>query len=98
MLRVSTRPLTHDPDLNMPSRPRSLRTLTFGSSRRIASPEPPSPTFTDATSISAMNFGPNGPEKIITRANLKASLQAYEDVSGFYASKELYYQLSNFFS
>ncbi|KAF8076160.1 hypothetical protein FPV67DRAFT_1604766 [Lyophyllum atratum] len=27
-----------------------------------------------------MNFGPNGPEKIITRANLKASLQAYEDL------------------
>ncbi|KAG6890944.1 hypothetical protein C0995_000901 [Termitomyces sp. Mi166 len=65
----------------MPSRPRSLRTLTFGSSKRKTSPEPPSPTFTDATNISAMNFGPNGPEKIITRANLKASLQAYEDVS-----------------
>lgn len=28
-----------------------------------------------------MSFGANGPEKIITRANLKASLQAYEDVS-----------------
>jgi len=28
-----------------------------------------------------MNFGSNGPEKIITRANLKASLQAYEEVS-----------------
>ena len=28
-----------------------------------------------------MHFGSNGPEKIITRANLKASLQAYEDVS-----------------
>lgn len=27
-----------------------------------------------------MNFGSNGPEKIITRANLKASLQAYEDL------------------
>jgi len=27
-----------------------------------------------------MNFGANGPEKIITRANLKASLQAYEDL------------------
>ncbi|KAG6886075.1 hypothetical protein C0993_004065 [Termitomyces sp. T159_Od127] len=64
----------------MPSRPRSLRTLTLGPSRHKASPEPPSPTFTDATNISAMNFGPNGPEKIITRANLKASLQAYEDL------------------
>jgi hypothetical protein len=28
-----------------------------------------------------MNFGDGGPEKIITRANLKASLQAYEEVS-----------------
>ncbi|KAG6880069.1 hypothetical protein C0992_006881 [Termitomyces sp. T32_za158] len=65
----------------MPSHPRSLHTLTFGPSRRKASPEPPSPTFTDATNISTMNFGPNGPEKIITRANLKASLQAYESVS-----------------
>ncbi|KAG6855064.1 hypothetical protein C0991_005993 [Blastosporella zonata] len=65
----------------MPSRPRSLRALTFGSIRRkTSSPEPPSPTFSDATNASVMNFGPNGPEKIITRANLKASLQAYEDL------------------
>ncbi|KAG6820446.1 hypothetical protein H0H93_000442 [Arthromyces matolae] len=63
----------------MPSRPRSIRTLSF-STRRRASPEPPSPTFTDVTNVTAMNFGPNGPEKIITRANLKASLQAYEDL------------------
>jgi hypothetical protein len=27
-----------------------------------------------------MNFGPNGPAKIITRANLKSSLQTYEDL------------------
>lgn len=27
-----------------------------------------------------MNFGIDGPEKIITRANLKASLQAYDEV------------------
>jgi hypothetical protein len=27
-----------------------------------------------------MNFGPDGPEKIITRADLKASVHAYEDV------------------
>ncbi|KAG6833784.1 hypothetical protein H0H87_001216 [Tephrocybe sp. NHM501043] len=65
----------------MPSRPRSLRALAFGSSRRkTSSPEPPSPTFSDATNVSVMNFGPNGPAKIITRANLKASLQAYEDL------------------
>ncbi|KAJ7047589.1 hypothetical protein C8F04DRAFT_13670 [Mycena alexandri] len=40
----------------------------------------PSPTFSDVTNASAMNFGANGPEKIITRANLRASLQAYEDL------------------
>ncbi|KAG6911636.1 hypothetical protein DXG01_007886 [Tephrocybe rancida] len=74
-------PLPHVPDLNMPTRSRTLRTLAFGSSRRkTSSPEPPSPTFSDATNVSVMNFGPNGPEKIITRANLKAGLQAYEDL------------------
>jgi hypothetical protein len=65
-----------------PSRPpRSFSALTFGSGHRNISPGPPSPTFSDATHASAMNFGSNGPEKIITRANLKASLQAYEEVS-----------------
>ncbi|KAG6812646.1 hypothetical protein H0H92_001596 [Tricholoma furcatifolium] len=64
----------------MPSRPRSLRALTFGGRRKTSSPEPPSPTFTDVTNVSVTNFGPNGPEKIITRANLKASLQAYENL------------------
>jgi hypothetical protein len=64
-----------------PSRPRSIRALAFGSSKRKSSPGPPSPTFSDSTHVSAMNFGADGPEKIITRANLKASLQAYEDVS-----------------
>lgn len=44
------------------------------------SPGPPSPTFSEATNVSAMNLGANGPTKIITRANLKASIQAYEDV------------------
>ncbi|KAJ3503854.1 hypothetical protein NLJ89_g8244 [Agrocybe chaxingu] len=63
-----------------PSRPRSLRALAFGSSKRNTSPGPPSPTFSDVTHASAMNFGANGPTKIITRANLKASLQAYEDL------------------
>ncbi|TFK43166.1 hypothetical protein BDQ12DRAFT_718409 [Crucibulum laeve] len=61
-----------------PSRPRSLRALAFG--RRNTSPGPPSPTFSDTTHASAMNFGADGPAKIITRANLKASLQAYEDL------------------
>ena len=44
------------------------------------SPRPPSPTFTETTNASVLNFGPNGPEKIITRANLKASVQTYEQV------------------
>ncbi|KII95788.1 hypothetical protein PLICRDRAFT_96537 [Plicaturopsis crispa FD-325 SS-3] len=63
-------------------RPRSLRSLAISPTnpRRNASPGPPSPTFSEATHASAMNFGANGPEKIITRANLKASMQAYEDL------------------
>ncbi|PPQ95511.1 hypothetical protein CVT26_008539 [Gymnopilus dilepis] len=59
---------------------RSFSALAFGSSKRPTSPGPPSPTFSEATQASAMNFGPNGPHKIITRQNLKASLQAYEDL------------------
>ncbi|TCD71340.1 hypothetical protein EIP91_011111 [Steccherinum ochraceum] len=58
---------------------RSLRSLAI-SGNRTKSPGPPSPTFSEATNASAMNFGPGGPEKIITRANLKASLQGYEDL------------------
>jgi hypothetical protein len=65
----------------VPSRPRSLRALAFGSSKRKSSPGPPSPTFSDSTNASALHFGADGPVKIITRANLKASLQAYEEVS-----------------
>uniref|UniRef100_A0A0W0F8K1 IMD domain-containing protein n=1 Tax=Moniliophthora roreri TaxID=221103 RepID=A0A0W0F8K1_MONRR len=63
-----------------PGRPRSLRAFAFGSSRRNSSPDArsPSPTFSDTTNVSGMNFGVNGPSKIITRADLKASLQAYE--------------------
>ena len=60
-------------------RARSLRSLTI-SRRRNTSPGPPSPTFSETTNASAMNFGPDGPEKIITRADLKASVQAYDDV------------------
>ncbi|KAK7695639.1 hypothetical protein QCA50_000275 [Cerrena zonata] len=58
---------------------RSLRALAL-SPKRASSPGPPSPTFSEATNASAMDFGPNGPEKIITKANLKASIQAYEDL------------------
>ncbi|CDO74019.1 hypothetical protein BN946_scf185043.g68 [Trametes cinnabarina] len=61
-------------------RVRSLRTQTLSPKRDI-SPGPPSPTFTETTNASVLNFGPDGPKKIITRNNLKASLQAYEDVS-----------------
>ncbi|KAF9485387.1 hypothetical protein BDN70DRAFT_871433 [Pholiota conissans] len=63
-----------------PGRARSLRGLAFSSGKRAMSPGPPSPTYSDATHASAINFGSNGPEKIITRANLKSSLQAYEDL------------------
>ncbi|KAG0705441.1 hypothetical protein DFH29DRAFT_1031170 [Suillus ampliporus] len=62
----------------MPREPRSLRSLAI-SPKRTSSPGPPSPTFSDATHASAMNFGADGPEKIITRANLKVSLQSYDD-------------------
>ncbi|KAK0453370.1 hypothetical protein EV421DRAFT_676449 [Armillaria borealis] len=71
-----------------PSRPRSLRGLAFGS-RRNSSPGPPSPTFSDTTNVSQMNFGANGPEKIITRSNLKASLQAYEELMNSSANYRL---------
>jgi len=65
----------------MPSaNPHSLRALSFGSRRRTAQ-GPPSPTFSETTNASAFNFGSHGPSKIITRTDLKASLQAYEDVS-----------------
>ena len=63
-------------------RARSLRSFAI-THRRNTSPGPPrspSPTFSETTNASAMNFGPDGPEKIITRADLKASLQAYDDV------------------
>ncbi|KAI0356588.1 hypothetical protein OH77DRAFT_1423518 [Trametes cingulata] len=60
-------------------RVRSLRTQAL-SPKRDMSPGPPSPTFTETTNASVLNFGPDGPQKIITRTNLKASMQAYEDL------------------
>ncbi|KAH7916740.1 hypothetical protein BJ138DRAFT_8107 [Hygrophoropsis aurantiaca] len=63
----------------MPRKPRSLRNLAL-SPKRSSSPGPPSPTFSDATHASAMNFGADGPEKVITRSNLKVSLQAYDEL------------------
>ncbi|KAI0269254.1 hypothetical protein BC834DRAFT_951458 [Gloeopeniophorella convolvens] len=59
----------------------SLRTLainTNAQTKRNGSPAPPSPTFSETTNISAVNFGENGPAKIITRSDLKASMQSYE--------------------
>jgi hypothetical protein len=41
---------------------------------------PPSPTLSEATNASAINFGNHTPSKIITRADLKASMQAYDNV------------------
>ncbi|KAI0751410.1 hypothetical protein C8Q80DRAFT_1251338 [Daedaleopsis nitida] len=63
----------------------SLRTQTLSPKRDI-SPGPPSPTFTETTNASVLNFGPDGPEKIITRANLKASLHAYEELLNRFAN------------
>lgn len=65
----------------MPStKSRSLREIALGFTRRNTSPSPPSPTFSDATNASALDFGPHGPNKIITRSNLKSSIQALEDL------------------
>ncbi|KAI0722953.1 hypothetical protein C8Q76DRAFT_793945 [Earliella scabrosa] len=66
-------------------RVRSLRTQAL-SPKRDMSPGPPSPTFTETTNASVLNFGPEGPEKIITRANLKASMQAYEELLNRFAT------------
>jgi hypothetical protein len=65
---------------------RPLRPFTFTTSsqgKRSASPGagPPSPTFTETTNVSAVNLGEHGPAKIITRSDLKASMQSYENVS-----------------
>jgi hypothetical protein len=62
----------------MPRKNRSLRSITL-SPKRSSSPGPPSPTFSETTHASAIDFGVNGPEKIITRANLKLSLQSYDE-------------------
>ncbi|EIN10683.1 hypothetical protein PUNSTDRAFT_100393 [Punctularia strigosozonata HHB-11173 SS5] len=59
---------------------RSLRSLVIGNTGRSVDPGPPSPTLSEATNVSALNFGSDGPSKIITRNNLKASLQAYENL------------------
>ncbi|THV03321.1 hypothetical protein K435DRAFT_747984 [Dendrothele bispora CBS 962.96] len=71
------------------SRTESLRNSAYNAnspSKRHSSTGPPlprnvrspSPTFSETTNVSAMNFGIDGPSKIITRTDLKASVQAYE--------------------
>lgn len=60
-------------------RVRSLRSQAL-SPQRESSPRATSPTFSETTNASVLNFGPDGPQKIITRAHLKVSLQAYEDL------------------
>ncbi|PFH52690.1 hypothetical protein AMATHDRAFT_139436 [Amanita thiersii Skay4041] len=57
--------------------PRSLRALALNLIRRDTSP---SPAFSDATHAFAINFGSGSPGKIITRSNLKSSIQALEDL------------------
>ncbi|KAH9844018.1 uncharacterized protein C8Q71DRAFT_24980 [Rhodofomes roseus] len=59
-------------------RPRSLRSQALSPKREISRPS--SPTFSEATNASVLDFGPDGPSKIITRAHLKNSIQAYEDL------------------
>ncbi|KAH8113430.1 hypothetical protein DFH11DRAFT_1689565 [Phellopilus nigrolimitatus] len=61
-------------------RQRSLRALTLNQTVTGLTSGPPSPTLSEATQASQMNFGAEGPETIITRADLKASLQAYENL------------------
>lgn len=60
---------------------RSLRSLAISTNINRQHDGPPSPTFSEVTNASAMNFGENGPAKIVTRADLKASMQAYDNVS-----------------
>lgn len=57
----------------------SLRSQTISPNRNIP-PRASSPTFSETTNVSALNFGPNGPSRIITRSNLKQGIQAYEEV------------------
>ena len=62
-----------------PLRPFAIATNPQG--KRNASPGPPSPTYSETTNASAVNLGEHGPAKIITRSDLKASMQSYEIVS-----------------
>ncbi|KZT12949.1 uncharacterized protein LAESUDRAFT_740202 [Laetiporus sulphureus 93-53] len=61
------------------TRTRSLRSQAV-SPKLDTSSRPSSPTFSETTNASVLDFGPDGPHKIITRAHLKMSMQAYEDL------------------
>ena len=81
-LPAATRPNPRSPmPKSRPLRPFTITTNSQG--KRNASPGggPPSPTFTETTNVSAVNLGENGPAKIITRSDLKASMQSYDNVS-----------------
>ena len=54
--------------------------ISFSRSRS-QSRGPPSPTFSDITHVSAMNFGNDGPHTILTRSDLADSIHSYENVS-----------------
>jgi hypothetical protein len=54
--------------------------ISFSRSRS-QSRGPPSPTFSDITHVSAMNFGHDGPHTILTRSDLADSINAYDNVS-----------------
>lgn len=83
-LPAATRPNPRSPmPISRPLRPFTITTNAQG--KRNASLAgaggPPSPTFTETTNVSAVNLGEHGPAKIITRSDLKASMQSYENVS-----------------
>ena len=82
-----TSPLSYHNQKNLPfpmPRSRPLRPFAIATNpqgKRNASPGPPSPTYSETTNVSAVNLGEHGPAKIITRSDLKASMQSYEIVS-----------------
>ncbi|KAI9510445.1 hypothetical protein F5148DRAFT_1010917 [Russula earlei] len=63
-----------------PLRPFSIKPNPEGKRSASSAGRPPSPTFSETTNVSAVNLGENGPSKIITRSDLKASMQCYENL------------------
>lgn len=56
---------------------RSLSVVTNG---RARSQGPPSPTYSATTNASVLDLGQAGPQRIITRGDLRASAQAYSEL------------------